>query len=78
MLKQGFNDAANSCGFLSRASFSRVLKDLGFERIPTDRMFHVIDKDGNGQVSVGVYLPVEVVAAAIAVWNKDLLCWCNC
>lgn len=49
-LKKAFLASAEG-GVLSKAQLSSVFSDVGFGPVPSDRMFDLFDKDGNGTVS---------------------------
>ncbi|CAN0288372.1 unnamed protein product, partial [Hapterophycus canaliculatus] len=46
-LKKAFLASAEG-GVLSKAQLSSVFTDVGFGPVPSDRMFDLFDKDGNG------------------------------
>ncbi|CAM9707408.1 unnamed protein product [Scytosiphon promiscuus] len=48
-LKRAFLSSAEG-GVLSKAQLSSVFSDVGFGPVPSDRMFDLFDKDGNGTV----------------------------
>ncbi len=49
-LKKAFLSSAVD-NVLSRAQLASVFSDVGFGPVPSDRMFDLFDKDGNGTVS---------------------------
>lgn len=49
-LKKAFLSSAEG-GVLSRTQLACVFSDVGFGPVPSDRMFDLFDKDGNGTVS---------------------------
>lgn len=57
ILKKAFYSSAEG-GVLSKAQLAAVLSDVGFGPVPSDRMFDLFDKDGNGQVLLCVCLCV--------------------
>lgn len=49
-------------GVLSRAQLASVFSDVGFGPVPSDRMFDLFDKDGNGTVSYLSLCPMAVLS----------------
>ncbi|CAM9934371.1 unnamed protein product [Pylaiella littoralis] len=54
-LKTAFLSSSEG-GILSRAQLASVLSDIGFGPVPSDRMFDLFDKDGNGMVDFSEFL----------------------
>ena len=74
-LKEAFLSSAEG-GVLSRAQLASVFSDVGFGPVPSDRMFDLFDKDGNGSVSSCASSIVPAVGRpngtpSLARWEHD-------